>query len=95
MEAYAGAKYFTTIDLLKGFNQISVEEESIPKLTMTTPWGYYSYKVMPFGIVNGPAGFSRAIFLAMQEFIDDLLISMILPFTRKHSKNICYTFLKF
>ncbi|KAG1143941.1 hypothetical protein G6F37_012390 [Rhizopus arrhizus] len=54
------------MDLLKGFNQIAADEETIPKLTMAAPWGCFSYKVMPFGIVNDPATFSRAIYLAMQ-----------------------------
>lgn len=69
MEEYLGANIFTTLDLLKGFNQILVDEDSIPKLTMATPWGCFSYRVMPFGVKNGPACFSRAIYLAMQEFL--------------------------
>ncbi|KAG1135961.1 hypothetical protein G6F37_012379 [Rhizopus arrhizus] len=54
LESYQGAKVFSTMDLLKGLNQIRVAEDSVQKLTMATPWGCYSFKVMPFGIVNGP-----------------------------------------
>ncbi|EIE75605.1 hypothetical protein G6F46_013041 [Rhizopus delemar] len=36
---------------------------------MATPWGCFSYRVLPFGVVNGPACFSRAIYLAMQNYI--------------------------
>lgn len=77
MESYHNARYFSTMDLLKGFNQILVDEDSIPKLTMATPWGCYSYRVMPFGIVNGPSCFSLAIYLAMHDFIDSFVTTYI------------------
>ncbi|KAG0736676.1 hypothetical protein G6F23_010807 [Rhizopus arrhizus] len=77
LETYEGASLFSTMDLLRGFNQIAVDEETIPKLTMATPWGCFSYKVMPFGIVNGPATFSRAIYLAMQGFLNEFVSTYI------------------
>ncbi|KAG0781738.1 hypothetical protein G6F21_011489 [Rhizopus arrhizus] len=77
LETYEGASFFSTMDLLKGFNQIAVDDESIPKLTMATPWGCFSYKVMPFGIVNGPATFSRAIYLAMQGYLNEFVSTYI------------------
>ncbi|KAG1145640.1 hypothetical protein G6F37_012113 [Rhizopus arrhizus] len=77
LETYEGASLFSTMDLLRGFNQIAVDEETIPNLTMATPWGCFSYKVMPFGIVNGPATFSRAIYLAMQSFLNEFVSTYI------------------
>ncbi|KAG1135472.1 hypothetical protein G6F38_012775 [Rhizopus arrhizus] len=65
------------MDLLKGFNQIAADEETIPKLTMAAPWGCFSYKVMPFGIVNDPATFSRAIYLAMQRYLNEFASTYI------------------
>lgn len=44
----------TALDMLEGFNQIAVAEDSIPKLTIATPFGNWSYRVTPFGIQNGP-----------------------------------------
>lgn len=38
IESLSGAKWFSVLDLVKAFQQIAVEEESIPKLTITTPW---------------------------------------------------------
>lgn len=66
LESYKGSKIFSTLDLLKGFNQIAVDDDTIPKLTMSTPWGLFSYCVMPFGIKSGPAVFCRMIYLAME-----------------------------
>ncbi|KAG1043777.1 hypothetical protein G6F43_011580 [Rhizopus delemar] len=77
LESYLGSEIFTTLDLLKGFNQILVDEYTIPKLTMATPWGCFSYRVLPFGVVNGPACFSRAIYLAMQEFLGSFVSTYI------------------
>lgn len=68
---------FSIMDLLKGFNQIKVAEDSIQKLTMATPWGCYSFKVMPFGIVNGPVTFSRAIYMAFQGYLDGFVSTYI------------------
>lgn len=58
IEKLGGARAYSTLDLLKGFHQIAVEKESIPKLTIATPFGSYSYRVMPFGIQNGPSTFT-------------------------------------
>lgn len=69
IESFYGAKWFSALDLLKGFHAIAVDEKSIPKLTIATPFGNYSYTCMPFGVINGPATFSRAIYLALQDFI--------------------------
>lgn len=69
VESFRDAKVFWALDLLKAFKQIAVDEKSVHKLTMTTQWGCFSYKAMPFGIINGPSNFSRAIYLAMQRFV--------------------------
>lgn len=70
IESLAGAKWFGVLDLLKAFQQIAVEEQSVPKLTIATPWGAYSYRCVPFGVLNGPSAFSRCVYLAIQPFID-------------------------
>ncbi|CDS12577.1 hypothetical protein LRAMOSA11497 [Lichtheimia ramosa] len=69
LEQFTGSSLFSTMDLLKGFHQIAVDPASIPKLTITTPFGCYSYRVMPFGVINGPSCFSRAIHLALEPFL--------------------------
>ncbi|KAG1136095.1 hypothetical protein G6F38_012310 [Rhizopus arrhizus] len=49
--------------------KIAVDDDTIPKLTMSTPWGLFSYCVMPFGIKSSPAVFCRMIYLAMEKFL--------------------------
>jgi len=70
LESFNGARVFSALDLLKAFNQIQMHPNSIDKVTLTSPYGTYSYVMMPFGIVNGPAVFSRAAALAFKPFID-------------------------
>lgn len=70
LEQFTGASLFSTMDLLKGFHQIAMDPDSVTKLTITTPFGCYSYRVMPFGVINGPSCFSRAIHLALEPFLN-------------------------
>ncbi|KAL7647064.1 UNVERIFIED_CONTAM: hypothetical protein RMT77_002321 [Armadillidium vulgare] len=60
-----GRKYFSTIDLIKGYYQIEMEEESIEKTAFSTPLGHWEFMRMPFGVKNGPATFQRAMRLAL------------------------------
>lgn len=77
IESLAGAKWFAVLDLLEAFQKIAVEHESIPKLTITTPWGNFSYRCVPFGVLNSPSCFSRYIFLAIQPFMDKFATSYL------------------
>ena len=49
------AKYFTTLDLSKGFWQVSMNEEDIKKTALVTSDGHYEFLKMPFGLVNSSA----------------------------------------
>ena len=49
------SKYFIAIDLAKGYWQIPVRKEDIPKTAFVTPDGHYEYLKMPFGMVNSGA----------------------------------------
>lgn len=76
----AGSKYVSKFDLCKGYWQLPLEETSKCITVFRTPLGLYQFKVMPFGLVNASASFSRLmrkIFEGMQfidKFIDDVII---------------------
>jgi hypothetical protein len=82
IERMIGCQYFTTLDLVSGYHQIKMAEDSISKTAFITPDGHYEYLCMPFGLVNAPALFQRAInsilgrlrhHIAMA-YLDDILL---------------------
>ena len=64
----SGDKFFTKIDLSKGYWQITLPEEDIPKTAFVTPDGSYEFLKMPFGMINSAATLKRA----MKKLIKDL-----------------------
>ena len=46
-----GAKYFSTFDLHAWYHHIPLDEDSIPKIAFTSPFGKYEYLTFPFGLV--------------------------------------------
>ena len=73
-------KYFSKIDLSKGYWQVPVAENDIHKTAFVTPDGSYEFLKMPFGMVNSAATLLRAMrkLLAgldnVDSYIDDILI---------------------
>ena len=56
-DCFAGAKWFTTLDLARGYWQIAMDPNSIPYTSFTTPFGQYEFLVMPFGLKQAPGWF--------------------------------------
>ena len=77
----AKAKYFTKIDLAKGYWQIPVKPEDRHKTAFQTPQGLFQWTRMPFGLVSAPATFAwmmRTLELEQNSaisFFDDILIA--------------------
>ena len=79
----AKVKIFSKIDIRQAFHKIRLMTESDEELTtFRTRYGAFKYKVLPFGLTNGPASFQRFINNLLRDgldefcsaYIDDILI---------------------
>jgi Reverse transcriptase (RNA-dependent DNA polymerase) len=76
------AKIFTKLDIRQAFHKMRIHPDLEELTTFRTRYGAYKYKVLPFGLTNGPATFQRYMndifFDCLDDFItaylDDILI---------------------
>ena len=53
------AKYFTKLDLSRGYWQIPIKEDVRHLTAFITPFGLFQWNYMSFGLMNAPATFNR------------------------------------
>ncbi|KAG7669555.1 hypothetical protein KSW81_007707 [Nannochloris sp. 'desiccata'] len=89
-----GAKVFSKIDLHSGYYQIAVAGEDVTKTAFTTTFGLYEFLVMPFGLSNAPATFSRLMMEIFKDYLYDFVLVYlddILIFSKdeeEHEKHV-------
>ena len=47
-----GCKFFSKLDLVKGYNQVPMSEADICKTAIVTPFGLFEFLYMLFGLKN-------------------------------------------
>ena len=53
------ARVFTKLDLLKGYFQVLIHPDDVPKTAIITPFGSYVFQYSTFGLRNSGATFQR------------------------------------
>ena len=90
----AHSRFFTKIDLAKGYWQILVLPEDRPKTAFATHQGLFQFIRMPFGLVSAPAVFARMMRmlhladLSAENFFDILVHSASWSDHLHHVRNV-------
>ena len=77
LERLSRAKYFTKLDIRQAFHKIRIHPDSEDLTTFRTRYGSYKYRVVPFGLTNGPATFQRFINDNFMDCLDDFLTAYL------------------
>ena len=59
LDSLAGARWFTTLDLISGYWQVGLTPEAKIRSAFCVRSGFYVWNVMSFGLVNIPSTFER------------------------------------
>lgn len=82
LDALAGSKWFSTLDMKSGYWQVDLEQSDREKTAFSTGYGLWQFTVMPFGLCNAPATFERLMELVLAGlpwsvcllYLDDILV---------------------
>ena len=89
------AKVFTKLDIRQAFYRIRVHPDSEDLTTFRTRYGTYKYKVLPFGLTNGPATWQRYMNNTLFDYLDDFCTAYlddILIYSEnknEHEEHVC------
>ena len=73
LDNVGGQEVYSFTDGFLGYHQIRIALEDRHKTTFAIEMGSFQYTVMPFGLKNAPAMFSRVVISAFKEFIHKFL----------------------
>merc|ERR1711860_476694 len=77
----AGSHVFSTLDLVKGYYQVEMFPDDIPKTAIIPPFGLFEFVRMPFGLRNAGSTFQRLMDRVLVGlpfifvYLDDVLIA--------------------
>ena len=77
MARLSRAKVFTKLDIRQAFYRIRMDKKAEDLTTFRTRYGSFKYKVLPFGLCNGPASFQRYINSVLHDYLDDFATAYI------------------
>jgi hypothetical protein len=85
-----GHKALSFMDGFFGYNQIQIHPADQYKTGFTTPWGNFSYRVMPFSLKNVGATFQRAMTYIFHDLANIILAYLddLTSRSKKHTHHL-------
>ena len=82
IDSLEGNMYFSNIDLLSGYFQMALEEESQNVTAFITPLGLYKWKRLPMGLASAPGAFQNLMEIIFADlscevalvYLDDIIV---------------------
>jgi len=93
LENFGGQEAYSFTNGFSRYHQINIAREDRSKTTFATKWGCFQYMVIPFGLKNASAIFSRIVVAAFKEFIPKFLEVYLYDWTvfglvKKHTVSL-------
>jgi hypothetical protein len=91
LDRLCGCSHFSSIDLRSGYYQLKITPEDMPKTAFRCPLGHFHFKVLSFGLANGPASFQSAMNNVFGEYLHDFVVVYlddILIFSKNEDDHI-------
>ncbi len=64
---------YSFLDGYSGYHQMFIALEYKYKIAFVTDWGVFIWKVMLFGVKNGPPTYQRAVTKTFREYLDNFM----------------------
>ena len=77
----SGAVVFAKVDLVRGYHQVPVHPQDVPKTAVITPFGLFKFLRMPFGLKGAAQTFQRLMDSVLRDmpflfvYLDDILVA--------------------
>ncbi|CCK70535.1 reverse transcriptase family protein KNAG_0E02760 [Huiozyma naganishii CBS 8797] len=90
----AGAKFFSSLDLISGYHQIPIKDQDRMKTAFLTHEGQFAWRVMPFGLTSAPSTFQMLMNGVLRDYLnkfvvvylDDILVYS--PSKEQHAEHL-------